>query len=288
MSFIETPRFPDNISYGSRGGPGYSTTVVRVDSGYESRNINWTYPLHQYDVSYGIQNQADMYSVIEMFHSMAGRGHGFRFKDWSDLNSTTDQTGATALTDTDQALGTGDGTTVAFQLIKSYTTGTLTRIRKISKPIAGTTIVSIGGVSQANLWTVSTVTGIVTFSADVVGAITDATKANPCVITDVAHGLVTNDTTYIAGVSGMTELNGSRYTITKLTDDTYELNVDSSAFGVYSGPSGVTNTIPQSGESVAAGYGFDVPVRFDSDELNVNWDAYQTQTSSIMLTEVRL
>ena len=41
MSFIETPRFPDDIAYGAQGGPMYSTDVVATASGYEKRNQNW-------------------------------------------------------------------------------------------------------------------------------------------------------------------------------------------------------------------------------------------------------
>ncbi len=40
MAFIET-RFPDDISYGAAGGPGYQTDVVTVNSGAEQRNAAW-------------------------------------------------------------------------------------------------------------------------------------------------------------------------------------------------------------------------------------------------------
>ena len=40
MSFAEV-RFPDDISYGSSGGPEYSTDIVETQSGHEQRNANW-------------------------------------------------------------------------------------------------------------------------------------------------------------------------------------------------------------------------------------------------------
>ena len=40
MAFIET-RFPADISFGSAGGPEYSTDIVVTQGGYEQRNINW-------------------------------------------------------------------------------------------------------------------------------------------------------------------------------------------------------------------------------------------------------
>ncbi len=39
MSFTEI-RFPENISYGSIGGPEFSTDVVTTHNGCEQRNIN--------------------------------------------------------------------------------------------------------------------------------------------------------------------------------------------------------------------------------------------------------
>lgn len=76
------------------------------------------------------------------------------------------------------------------------------------------------------------------------GTITGATQANPCVITDVAHGLT--DTSIppritIEAVGGMTQLNGNTYFVDVLTVDTFALYTDealstavnSGAFGAY-------------------------------------------------------
>ena len=49
--FLETPRFPDSISFYSQGGPGFSTTVIILNSGYEQRTINWTNSRNGYDIS---------------------------------------------------------------------------------------------------------------------------------------------------------------------------------------------------------------------------------------------
>ena len=83
-TFIEAPRFPDDISYGSRGGPAYNTTVIVVDSGAESRNQRWSYPRHEYDVAYGVNTLARLEELLEFFHVVAGRAIGFRYKDWMD------------------------------------------------------------------------------------------------------------------------------------------------------------------------------------------------------------
>lgn len=165
MSFLETPRFPEDISLGSTGGAGYNTTITPFTSGKESRNINWAESRAEYDVAYGIKTQAQLYSLIELFHVMAGRGHGFRYKDWDDWNSSTDQTHGATVSDTDQTIGTGDDVEVDFQLIKTYTKGALSRSRDIRKPVVGTVVVSLDGVPQVSGWSVDTTTGIITFVA---------------------------------------------------------------------------------------------------------------------------
>lgn len=53
--------------------------------------------------------------------------------------------------------------------------------------------------------------------------ITGITNASPAVVTSVAHGLTSNDIVKIAGVVGLTDLNGKNYVVTVLTADTFEL-----------------------------------------------------------------
>lgn len=70
--------------------------------------------------------------------------------------------------------------------------------------------------------------------------ITGATKANPVVITAVAHGFSNGDKVDIRNVLGMTDLNGRRFIVANKTTDTFELkdndggaNVDGTAYGTY-------------------------------------------------------
>ena len=64
--------------------------------------------------------------------------------------------------------------------------------------------------------------------------VTGATKANPCVITCVGHGFLDGTKVTFASVGGMTELNGNTYTITSVSDDTFELSgTDSTGFTTY-------------------------------------------------------
>lgn len=65
-------------------------------------------------------------------------------------------------------------------------------------------------------------------------AITAITNANPAVVTSAAHGLADGDVVKLAGVGGMTEVNGGIFAVNVLTADTYELvHLDSMDYGVY-------------------------------------------------------
>jgi Flp pilus assembly protein TadG len=62
-------------------------------------------------------------------------------------------------------------------------------------------------------------------------AITGATKANPVVITSSNHGYSTGDKVYITGVRGMTRLNDTGYTITKIDSNRFYLQgVDATSY----------------------------------------------------------
>ena len=69
--------------------------------------------------------------------------------------------------------------------------------------------------------------------------ITNATKANPCVITATSHGFATGDTVTISAVVGMVQLNQNRYKITVIDANSFSLSdlfgnpVNSSAYGTY-------------------------------------------------------
>lgn len=289
MSFLESPRFPEDISYDSSGGPAYETTVVVMKSGFEQRNQVWEYPRCRYNVALGVKTIDRLYQLIEFFHAVAGRAYGFRYKDWSDYKScAVDKTP----TYTDQTIGTGDGVTVDFQLKKVYQVGTLQRNRVIKKPVSGTVSVSISDVEDLR-WTVDTKTGLITFSADLNQTVTNATAIGTTeteITTSAAHGLSVNDSVYLSAFTGdWAALNATRHKVTAVPSSTvFRIAYDSSAFAAYSSNGGQTNTIPQSGELVKAGFEFDVPVRFDTDVLETSFESYNLGTANVPLVEIRV
>jgi len=207
MAFHEI-RFPDNISRGARGGPERRTQIVELASGDEERNASWANSRRRYDAAYGIRRSDDLAAVVAFFEARNGRLFGFRWKDWGDYKSCLPSATPAA---TDQAIGTGDGATTAFQLVKAYDSGAQSWMRTITKPVAGTVTLAIDGNVQASGWSVDIVTGLVTFA-----------------------------------------------------------------------------TAPTNGAAISAGFMFDVPVRFDTDRLDVTYDIEQLGSiTSIPLIEVR-
>jgi len=151
MAFIEA-RFPADISYGSAGGPEYSTDIVITQGGYEQRNINWSAARAKFNAAYGVRTQEQLDALIAFFRARKGRADGFRFKDWTDYAATT------------QLIGTGNGSATQFQLVKYYTSGSVTETRIITKPVSGSMKIYKNDVLQTTGYSVSTITGVVTFS----------------------------------------------------------------------------------------------------------------------------
>ena len=145
---------------------------------------------------------------MAFFEARNGRLYGFRFKDWADFKSCLP---SQLPSPTDQAIGTGDGSTTQFQLTKRYSSGAQSWTRGITKPVAGTVTIALNGTPQASGWTVSPATGLVTFA-----------------------------------------------------------------------------TAPAAGVALTAGFDFDVPVRFDTDTLDITLDLERLGSiPSIPLTEIR-
>lgn len=152
MSFFDS-RLPERFSFGARGGPMFSTEVVRTVGGQRFANKNWIFPLHRYDVSHGVKNTEDFEVIRAFFYNVAGQFDGFRFKDWADY-----QANGQPLT----AISEG----VTYQMARAYVRGSRTFNRAIYKPVVGTaTIVrDRSGTLSTPATSIDYSTGIVTIS----------------------------------------------------------------------------------------------------------------------------
>lgn len=161
MAFHEI-RFPANLSFGSLGGPERRTEIVALANGFEERNTPWAQARRRYDAGLGLRSLEDVEQLIAFFEARQGMLHGFRWKDWSDYKTSRASAAVTAL---DQPLGSGDGTTRVFQLAKTYRSGDWSVQRQITKPVAGSVRMALGGteVPETLGWSLDDTTGRVTF-----------------------------------------------------------------------------------------------------------------------------
>jgi uncharacterized protein (TIGR02217 family) len=190
--------FPLDIALGSAGGPERRTEIVALGSGREERNARWAHSRRRYDAGYGVKTFEALSAVVAFFEERRGRLHSFRWRDRLDHSSAAFDA---AIAPSDQVIGSGDGTTTSFQLVKSYGGVHAPYRRPIAKPVPGSVRIAVAGseVEEGTAFTCDTMTGLVTFLA--------------------GH-------------------------------------------------------VPASGASVMAGFLFDVPVRFDTDYLEVDLSAF--------------
>lgn len=202
--------FPEDISYGSSGGAGFSTTVISLTSGFEQRNVNWQNSRATYEVTYGIKKRDQMEALQDFFYARRGKAYGFRYKDWADY---TIENGL---------LGTFNGTSQTIQIKKRYEPETSYFIdRPIKKPVFGS----------------------------------------------------------LDGHFYFVDTNGNR---TDLNPADYSLDYTTGLF--------TYTTIPPLGTSLFVDYlEFHVPVRFDTDQMKITQDAWETMSwPSIELVELKL
>ncbi|HEU5067488.1 MAG TPA: DUF2460 domain-containing protein [Sphingomicrobium sp.] len=138
--------FPIEIGAEASVAPGFSTNVVTSASGYEYRNVNWQQARLRFDAGPGVRGDAEVETLLGFFRARRGAAIGFRFRDPYDFSSNG-MTGTPAATD--QVIGTGDGATTAFPLMKTYGTG---EQRRITRPVAGSVSVAVAGAEQSTGW----------------------------------------------------------------------------------------------------------------------------------------
>ena len=269
MSFVETPRFPEGIAYGAIGGPGFQTVIVVVKSGYEQRNAEWSASRCRYEVSQAAKTKADFDAVANFFRVVKGRAYGFRFKDFADYQASTSE----------GILGTGYATGLpAYQMAKKYASGAAYDTRTIKKPVSGAcafkraaATITIG--AAAGNIAVDYTTGIITFVADASSSATGITVgATTQVILAANPGTLTaGQKLHLSGFTGADAalVNDLAHTINSVTGSgpyTFTLATNTSGATITLG-SGVGKKYPQPTEALTWSGEFDVPCRFDTDEL---------------------
>jgi uncharacterized protein (TIGR02217 family) len=270
---IDEVRLPELLSRGATGGPGFSTVVVISASGAEQRIAQRSQGLYQYQIQHEMRTAAMAAALIAFFQAREGRARGFRFQDKSDYQATNEPLAPTGIP--------------TVQLIKTYTSGLVSRVRPITKPVTGTVTLRKNASNLVGI-SVDTTTGLVTLPVVNSKSITAITKASSAVVTvGAAHGFATNDLVYFSGVVGMTEINGQVGTVTATGATTITVNINSTNYTTYSS-GGTAATYVTTTDVLDATYQFDVPVRFDMDNLRyIQQDLDYFDFNELPLMEVR-
>lgn len=150
--------FPLELGFDAVGGPEFSTQVAVLASGHEQRNVQWAQARLTYDAGLGVRSESDLSDLVAFFRARRGRGFAFRLRDPLDFSSSPVGMPIQA---TDQLLGLGDGSTLQFALVKRYGFEGAEEVRRITRPDAGSVIVSVDG-QPANGWSLGDA-GRVTF-----------------------------------------------------------------------------------------------------------------------------
>ncbi len=159
MEAFDDVLYPFELGRSTAVAPEFSTSISVTASGHERRNSLWSDARIHFDVGPGIRSEAELSQLIAFFRARRGPSQGFRISDPFDFSSNG-MTGTPTMLD--QLLGTGDGQTADFQLMKSYGPGEDPQQRPITRPRSETLLVSVDGTPALD-WGLGP-TGLLTFS----------------------------------------------------------------------------------------------------------------------------
>ena len=141
--------------------PAWSTRVNTSVSGLERRRALWSYPLWKFKVSYEFLRDALANSEWQRLNTFFNQ-HAGGYQSWFYFDPYDNAV-------TNQLVGVGDGATTTFQLVRTYTFGTITYTEPV-RGVSGTPVVTINGVPTV-AFTIGAM-GIITFSTPPAAAAT--------------------------------------------------------------------------------------------------------------------
>lgn len=159
MPFLEQ-RLNTRIEQGASGGPTVpGRTKSYTASGKLRQNFVASAPIHKFDISHGLRQQADYQTVLDIWYVVNFTPYdGFRFRDWRDYRATAANSRLTLISGSN------------YQLQRVHTYGGISVLRNIFKPVAGVVITRnrSGSFSTATA-TVDTTTGVAAITGHVAG-----------------------------------------------------------------------------------------------------------------------
>lgn len=153
--------FPLDVGRKASVAPAFSTQTVESHAGFEQRSSDWANARMHFDAGPGVRSEADMAALLAFFRARRGAARGFRFTDPYDNSSAGWGQAVTAL---DQRIGTGDGVSTSFTLVKYYGEDPDPQERRITRPVSASVRVAVAGVELTSGWTLDAL-GVVQFDA---------------------------------------------------------------------------------------------------------------------------
>ncbi|KPL68939.1 hypothetical protein SZ64_13015 [Erythrobacter sp. SG61-1L] len=160
MQAFDDVHYPLALGRDAGVSPEFSTSITVTASGHECRASHWADARLRFDVGPGIRSEEELGTLIAFFRARRGAARGFLLADPFDCSSNG-MTGTPTMLD--QKLGTGDGTTASFRLVKHYGGSDDPQTRPITRPRPESVTVSVGGM-PASGWTLGE-KGLLTFAA---------------------------------------------------------------------------------------------------------------------------
>jgi uncharacterized protein (TIGR02217 family) len=266
-------RFEDGIiTRGTSGGPSFNTTVVTTQSGKEYRVQNWRFSRGSWQVGNRTLTPVELKITQAFFQARAGKARGFRFKDWGDYKDELNGVCGRVISDgSANIIIDGSG---YYSFYKKYNSGGTLYYRRVSKPVPSTVKVFKNGteVSQGTGpgdCQIDYIRGMVHFTPLSTKTIISITRDSNGLVRVDNHGFNTNDRIAIV-CSGMTEVSNRAFTITVQNNNHFFINENTSDYEAFT--SGVVEVHAKTGEILSWTGEFDVPVRFDSDKLDVYFE----------------
>lgn len=112
-------------SEGATGGPVFLTSILSNPHGAQQRNVTRYDGIHEFKFNFkGAREKTEFAELLDFFMTRSGRAVGFRFFPYFDNSWTNEEIAKTSKS------------TAAYNLIRTYRTGSRTKIRRIVKPNA--------------------------------------------------------------------------------------------------------------------------------------------------------
>lgn len=140
---------PEGISYGSQAGTAFATIINETSSGHEYRVTRQAQARRRFRLLKQLLTDEDVAELRAFQLGRRGSFHSFDLVDFTDYSTAADDVSAPSATD--QILGTGDGSTDLFQLVKRYeVTGPNEYPDVLDRPIDGTVLVALDGTPTSS------------------------------------------------------------------------------------------------------------------------------------------